>query len=87
MSALAAVATLVAVAALALSAFLFSEVRAQRTELRQVRSLAIETADTVVLQHRTIGLVVSSQKNLLKVTTRLATPRRRAPARTIYSTP
>lgn len=80
---LTALSTLVAVAALALSAFLLSEVREQKAETRQVRGLAINTASTVVVQRRTLRLLLSSQRSLLQITKGLAAPRP-APTRTLY---
>lgn len=80
---LTALSALVAIAALALSAFLFSEVREQRAETRQVRGLAIHTASTVVAQHKTLKLLLSSQRSLLQITKQLATPQP-APPRTLY---
>jgi hypothetical protein len=74
----------VAAAALVLSAVLLVEVRHQRKEIHQVRGLAIDTAQAVVMQHKTIGLLLTTEENLVRVTRRLRTPRA---ARTIYVVP
>lgn len=85
---LTALSTLVAVASLSLSAYLFSEVQAQKADVRQVRGLAVDTASTVVLQHKTLGLLFSSQKSLFSITKGLARPRRAPPpTRTLYAAP
>lgn len=84
---LTALSTLVAVAALSLSAVLYFQVREERSNARQVEELAIETANTVVVQHKTLGLLVSTQRNLFDITKQLAAPRPAAPPRTLYSAP
>lgn len=87
-----AVATVAALASLAACALLWTsladaraEVQSQRSELREVKGLAIDTADTVVLQHRTLGLLISTQRNMLTITRQMTRPA--PPARSLYSLP
>lgn len=81
---------LLAVSALTASMMLFLLLRVeqqkserQRAELAQVKGLAIDTAETVVLQHRTIGMMIDSQKSLFKVVHSVSA---RQPAYTPYRT-
>ena len=60
-------------------------VAALSQQAKKVRALSVSTADTVLLQHKTIGLVVDSQKSLLQVAKQVV--RDRYPAPVAQATP
>jgi hypothetical protein len=92
--AVALAATAVALAALASSAAMFLQLRDARNDLKNqkaegaaVRGLALDTAKTLLVQHKTIGALVDSQRNLVGAVRLIARRPAPTPARTLSSYP